>query len=734
MSTIVTISSGDRAESASPAQTPVALGCCSGGTVGQIYAFDPGDDVAGSLGGGPLVDALYYLLAYSGGRVLASPCTPTWTGAPSVTKTGSGPAVALALADGASGCFDDHRLLITVKSGGAGGVAQADIAYDGTTVAESIVIPAPTPATLRGKVNIRYGLDLNGLTMVFTSPTAKTLTFPTSTVFPASSATALLGATATVAAPVTKVTADLTAAAVALLDGANGAQLVFTSGGTTPANVPATVTIAGILPDGTAGGEVLNLLQSAGTATSVNRYKGTDLSLLFSAADDVDATISIGYADVYPTPASIVDKLNALAAAAPYAATFSAAEDGTGAVYLEMASTALGAAVTITIDAGTSTGDGTLGFTAESPSNLTATGASASLVLPYTGIEAFFDATEVYVSGTTYAATCVGPKASIAALAAGYTAARDDYDTNPFGFAVVCQPASTPGNCVTLEATLSALELAWRADPSAAIFVSHVIGSPFHTASATLATNDANIGTADAALLAAFASAGACLDSVAHEDGYVASAAPLPAGSLRRSSALAWAVKRATVAKLAADVGDGLVPGFTLRGPDGLTRARDESRATTKLGGGAGPGFSCLGSAGKLSNVLFAPGATRAGSSSRLRYSGPVFVANEMARQLYGETQGWNAQTIPTDPETGQLEEGARKSREGQLEELLRPTLRPDTAGAEPNVSSFRVTIPDPPSGRFIDNGRLPIKARFIPLGEVEAVTIDITAVGTVIA
>src|SRR5262249_29221446 len=161
----------------------------------------------------------------------------------------------------------------------------------------------------------------------------------------------------------------------------NGSRLVFTTAGVTPANAPATVTITGIGPDGQAASETLSLAQTAATATSVGRYKGTGLSLSYPAADGTAATIAIGYTDTYPTAKTIVDEYNTLAAAAPLAVRARQAQSSTGAIYLETYSTSAGSGVTQTIDDATSTGEATLGFSSGA-SNLTATGAAAVLTLP----------------------------------------------------------------------------------------------------------------------------------------------------------------------------------------------------------------------------------------------------------------------------------------------------------------------------------------------------------------
>jgi len=71
--TTVTIRSGDSAALANPALTPMVLGCSRGGTVGQGYAFSPGDDVVSTLRGGTGCAYVLALLRESQGRVLYTP-------------------------------------------------------------------------------------------------------------------------------------------------------------------------------------------------------------------------------------------------------------------------------------------------------------------------------------------------------------------------------------------------------------------------------------------------------------------------------------------------------------------------------------------------------------------------------------------------------------------------------------------------------------------------------------
>ena len=609
MTTKASIASGDRASTASPAQVPLVLGCSVGGVVGGVgghsYAFDPGDDVAGVLKGGPGADAVLYELATTGGRVLYQEAAPTWSPAPSVTKSGTGPTITAALASGASGCFDDHTLLLTVKVTGVNGAAQMGVCYDGSTEVETITVPLEPSPHLIGTVDLTALTlsTLNAQTLIFSAPGALTVTF------------------------------------------------------TTPVSIA----------------DIANQINVAAIAGS-----------------------SVIRAQVSQTSAG---------------------------QFLDLYTTTGGSGVTLTLGAGT--GNTTLGFT----NAQTTTGAAATLTLPFTGIKLTFPS-GTYNKTDTYQLNCTGPRASLSALVAAATAGYNDRQINPFGFVVVAQAADTQSNCAGLMSSLETLRASWLADTVSPFATQFVVGSAYHTASAVVATNDANIATNDAALLAAFAGQAASLNSVAVDDCYLPGATTLRLGTFRRSAALAWASKRASAVKLAADVGDGLVQSCSILAPDGKTRARDEARATTKLGAGNGPGFSVLhATSGGLGSVKFSPGATRAGSTSRLRYAGVVAVANEIARITVGVVEPWEAQTIPTNPLTKQIEEGEKKARETSVLSQLSSTLRPPS-GTQ-NCSAFNVAIDN--SGPFLDTGKVPLKVPFVPLGEIEEVSVAITAQGTLV-
>lgn len=110
----------------------------------------------------------------------------------------------------------------------------------------------------------------------------------------AGAAGALEAATAT---QVTPRTATLLAAGVAELDKV-ARPIQFTTAGGTPADAPATATITGPDANGDQQTEVVNLAQTATTATSTTCFKGTGTTIQYAAGDGTGATVAIGYPNV----------------------------------------------------------------------------------------------------------------------------------------------------------------------------------------------------------------------------------------------------------------------------------------------------------------------------------------------------------------------------------------------------------------------------------------------------
>lgn len=115
-------------------------------------------------------------------------------------------------------------------------------------------------------------------------------------------ATALLAATASVAAPVTVLKAALTAAGLAQLALCPRA-LTITTAGTTPADAPANAVITGKDALGATQTETLTVAQTATSATTTSIWSDIT-SVVYPAAEGTGATMAIGIAAAQLKPAT----------------------------------------------------------------------------------------------------------------------------------------------------------------------------------------------------------------------------------------------------------------------------------------------------------------------------------------------------------------------------------------------------------------------------------------------
>jgi hypothetical protein len=340
------------------------------------------------------------------------------------------------------------------------------------------------------------------------------------------------------------------------------------------------------------------------------------------------------------------------------------------------------------------------------------------------------------VAGTIYTATCTGPRPSLAAESTALDRAVEAIDENPFGFVVFVHPSTSASQCAARQGAHSASLAAAMASTSNPIALSCCVGGPLHAIDPDRAGNDTAIAAVDAEVLEAFSGSSPALDSVALGGVWVTGSSSLRSGLFRRSAAVAWGIQRASAARLADDVGSRALASGTLlvrAGADTL-RERNEHTARVKLGGGGGAGFSVLAAYGGDPRVpRFEPGATRAGPTSRLRYSGVVAVGKEIARLAVPVVMDWRGQSYATNPETGQLADHSREQLREALALALRTTLMTGESYDRPyNASAYTITIKDPTTGTFQDNGQIPVEIAFVPLGEVESVAVTISAVGTI--
>jgi hypothetical protein len=722
------IISGDQVQAGSPAQTPCLLIPAYLAAVGTVIQFNPGQTVYDVLGAGLGADVTLYELRNAAGPVNVACAQATWSAAPSVThldKNGgnspTGPAITLGLGAGIPGCLDDHNLVLAILSNG-----QFSLAYDGGGAVESGPIPNALPATLIGSSSAPITpttlASLIGLTLIFDQPASATLTLPTGSLVAA--AAGLMAATATIASPHTYHATDLLAAGLAKLL-ANPRRLRFTTAGTTPAHVPATILVTGTDYTGATQSETVVPDTSAGLVDTVKAY-ATITSLAYAAAGGTDATIAIGYEDAYATVAELIGELNTLAQAAPVAVSFFDSQNALGD-FLGISTTATGTGAVVTVDT-TGTSNTLFGF-ASSGSASTATGGAATYTMPSNGGVWTFPAGP-YTVGEKYLATMVGPRCTVSALTTAAQAAVTNFNNAPFGFFVDGVPCDSAANTSTKDAAYEALRLTWLNDPNQPRDLFFIVSSEWHTASSNPTTNQSNITTNDASILASITET--ALNSVIPDDVYIPGSPTLAVGKFRRAASVGAGAKRASANRIAASISEGNVPEASLIAADGVTLARDENTSTNKLGGMSGPGFFPLQTASDGKSATFALGATRAGKTSRLRSDGDVAIACETARLVQGVVLGWKAQRPETDTTTGMATDAEKSARHDQVDAAITDTLRPSSG--LPNVSGYNILINDPPTGKFVDNGIMPVVTTLNELGTIQAVQVTVAVTGTTIA
>lgn len=719
--------SGDAAPPADVSAIPAFIFPSESGS-GSVFQFSPGADVYSSLGSSAGTEDVLWFLRTAKQSCVVGICAGIAGSKSAITHTGSGPTVTASLTGGASGPLLSALLGAKVTVGGANGVGQIGYYLDGSGdfSAYSAVIPPEAAAVLRGEIDITNGAVLTGydagtltpLHLDFTSPSADVITFGPGSLIAANAG--LRAAFATSVAVQTWTAADLLAPGKAAIL-AHPRKLIFTTAGGTPADAPPDCTITGTRY-GEVVTEALSLSQTADEVSSVNTYD-TITSILFAAGQGNGATIALGYSSAYANAQEIVDDFNTAAVSAGLEVTASIAETADGQ-FLLLTSNNLGAGVTVTIDAAASTADTPLGFSVGA-SNLTATGAAATLPIPYVGVTLTF-ASGTYVAGDTYTMTVTGPSADIAAITATATLIRNS--GYPFGYLLPLVVPSSAANARTLCDAQDALVSAWDTDANQPIFPIQLTPGPFHVASATPATNAANITTNDSALVAAFAGQ-TSIGTVVPDDGYRTGTKIV--GKYRRPAALgvAYMMSRFLLSDDPGAATHGVIPEWSLTAPDGVTLARDQANPTTviQLGGSNGPGFTVL------QNVNGSPrvkrGVTRAGSTSRLVDLGPGLRMGRRGQGvLYNtaKTQVEN-ENYQTDA-SGKILDGVRRALEGAFYAPLADALL--TPPLNLNASSVTVTID---AAEVIANTKnITVTAILQKLGSAENVAITAIVAGVV--
>ena len=151
---------------ASPESVHVKIGISTAGTVNQLYTFTSDKQVTGTLGSGPLADAVAYALDVAGGPVLAIRANASTAGSYSAvtasntggTKTSTG-TMTVANATGSTTPNDAYSVQISIVTAGTLGAAAFTYSLDGgNTFSPTIAVPSGGTYTIPG----------TGFTLTFT--------------------------------------------------------------------------------------------------------------------------------------------------------------------------------------------------------------------------------------------------------------------------------------------------------------------------------------------------------------------------------------------------------------------------------------------------------------------------------------------------------------------------------------------------------------------------------------
>lgn len=566
------------------ANVVLRAGICTGGVAGSVYEFDPGQDSQPTLGHGPLAvaDARAAALAPNAQRYACKVAATTAGEISTVTKTGSGPT--LAVAGSAIDDITSPWIATDVKAkillGGPLGTARVAVALDGASYAYEFDLPAEAPATFIGTEDVTALTlaDLNTLTVILGAVTV-TLTTPSSVANLVSQIHAASG-----------YACDLVQGKyLRLRTDAAGAGEELTIG-------PGTANALLGFPD--------PVVESAAEAAEITGTVDLTDSGLYGAMGDLDGLTLIITSNLGASTVTFVAPANAAAIVSQI--TSAVAGKYVAAVvgdHLRLRSTTVSATGTLLIGAGTS--NSVLGFTGAATDTganvvyeVTATGSASAITLPGTG-QVITCPTGTYVRDTIYSWTTTAPRCSLAAMLAALTTAGQDV-TLDFGLDLFVQTPLDEVDALAYAQALDTLHATWESQPDKR-FAFWLLGSP--------------LNTSDAALKDSFAShASSRHGAVAHKDCYLGSSLPQPIGSFRTSLVEQLGLRNAQYS-FSEDPGNGEFGALecSLRSPDKATLVRNEATEPIKMGGSAGPGFTTLQS--ERGKPVFTRGVTRAGNT-----------------------------------------------------------------------------------------------------------------------
>ncbi len=622
------ITAGTGAQNPNAANVVVRAGVCSAGVPaspsppGLPYQYDAGQDPTPDLGYGPLCASGLYGGTFGGSPWIALKIPATTAGTISaVTKPGGStsptPTIAGSTFDSVTNSpFDAFSLAFRYSTGGLPGTAVVDVALDGSTFAYTFPIPPELPATLRGSVDIT-GItwsSLNNLTLRWKVDGGGITTVTFGTVAAEADVLAAF-TTATIAAAFVQVGDKRYLEVYGATKGTTGA-LDFCGGSAED--------LLGFTPAVAVQRSTIDLVGF--TFSTLDNE-----TLIFNPDNTGNVTATMG--------ASVAAEADVLSAFSGHA-TIAAYIVHTGTHhYLEVAALTPGTGGTNTLVCGNGTADSNLGFTNTTSTTGKAAGIAAGvasvLSLPTTGLKVTFPGSSAYTKNEIHTAATTAPRHSQAdmdAALAVYAAAG-----MPAGLLEIVQQPVDATDLVSYVEDLDTTIAGWEAQTSK-LFEHYLVPAP--------------VTASDASIRSALQLAGQSsrYGTVAAGDLYYTGISPGPKGSFRRSPCQALSARCANFS-LSEDPGNGAfgpLPGVSMTGPDGVTKARDENTASVKLGTSKGPGFTVVGSIG--GKPYFVRGVTRAGAGSLFVDLGVTRMVAYASSLVFAQLQGMQNPTFDLNP------------------------------------------------------------------------------------
>ena len=636
------------------------------GTVDAVYEFDAPGLVNTNVGYGPGPEGCAAGVRVSQTRQVFARIAGSIPATKSaVTQSGTGPTVTL------SGTpYDTATPKIKIALGGVNGVAQFQIAQDGSTYGPVLDIPAEAAAESVGTADIS-GITystLNTLTAIVT-PTGgmqQTITFTGTT-----SMTSIVSQLNSFGKATFTSTTDISGITYSTLDTLT--LIVTPSTGTTKTTTFASTTSGNFLS------QINAALGSSATATLVS---GQYLRITDAATG---ATLTISGSSTAKTI------LGTPTTTTTYAGFTASIVQGR---YIRIVDGLSGTSSTMTIGAGTA--NTILGLTAG-----TSTGAASTFAIPYTGVTATF-ASGTYVLDETYSWSTVEPRFTASDIASAMTALAQK---GVYFRDIVLLSNPIDGSDTRALANQVSTTLTTLRGTNPKVFAVVMMGSCTGTPS-TIGANDADVKAAMQGMTDPYV-------CVAHGDCYMTGT--VNPGSFRRPAVFSLGLREASY-PISTDPGSRELPALeetSLIAPDAATLARNEDTATIKMGSS---GFTVM--RNEYGSAYFVQGTTR-GTSPKFRYLPIMRTSVEAARVLYAGAKTYeNASRFLN--QNGTIREADAVAIETALNNRLFDAL-------STNLSNWTVTV-DRAANVAVTN-TLTIRADVQPLGYFYTVVINLGVV-----